>query len=130
MSVRGIRGATTVTLNREEEILGATRALLESMVTTNQVAIDDLAAAYFTVTDDLNAAFPARAARDLGWVHVPMLDGLEIPVPGSLRRCIRVLLWWNTERPPADVHHIYQGDAALLRPDLASATSEDKGAQS
>ncbi len=120
MPVRGIRGATTVDLNTEEEILEATRSLLQGMVAANGVDADDLAAAYFTVTADINAAFPARAARQLGWLHVPMLDGLEIPVPGSLQRCIRVLLWWNTERPPSQVRHIYQRKAASLRPDLAT----------
>jgi len=120
MPVRGIRGATTVDLNTEEEILEATRSLLEEMVAANGVDPNDLAAAFFTVTADINAAFPARAARQLGWLHVPMLDGLEIPVPGSLQRCIRVLLWWNTERLPSQVHHIYQRRAASLRPDLAN----------
>ncbi len=121
MPVRGIRGATTVELNRREAILDATRALLQEMVSANQIALDDLASAYFTVTADLNAAFPAEAARQLGWQHVPLLNGCEIPVPGSLRRCIRVLLWWNTDLPPTAIRHIYQNGASSLRPDLAQA---------
>jgi chorismate mutase len=126
MPVRGIRGATTVELNRREAILDATRALLQEMVSANQVAIDDLASAYFTVTGDLDAAFPAEAARQLGWQQVPLLNGCEIPVPGSLRRCIRVLLWWNTELPAISVRHIYQGEAVSLRPDLNSNPHSDK----
>jgi chorismate mutase len=129
MPVRGIRGATTVTLNFEEEILQATRTLLEEMVAANGVEPDDLAAAYFTVTGDLNAAFPARAARELGWVHLPMLNGTEIPVPGSLKRCIRILLWWNTDRPAAQIHHIYQANAVVLRPDLVSESQIPKESQ-
>jgi chorismate mutase len=126
MPVRGIRGATTVELNRREAILDATCALLQEMVSTNQVAADDLACAYFTVTDDLDAAFPAEAARQLGWLHVPLLNGCEIPVPGSLRRCIRVLLWWNTDLPPAAVRHVYQGEARSLRPDLVAESNSVK----
>jgi len=120
MSVRGIRGATTVSLNTEEEILDATRSLLQEMITRNGVDVDDLAAAFFTVTEDLNAAFPARAARELGWLQLPLLNGTEIPVPGSLRRCIRVLLWWNTDRTASEIQHVYQRDAIVLRPDLVS----------
>ena len=126
MPVRGIRGATTVELNRRETILDATRALLQEMVSANQVATDDLASAYFTVTGDLDAAFPAEAARQLGWQHVPLLNGCEIPVPGSLRRCIRVLLWWNTDLPANSVQHIYQGEAVSLRPDLTSNPNSSK----
>jgi chorismate mutase len=126
MPVRGIRGATTVELNRRQEILDATRALLQEMVFANQVAADDLASAYFTVTGDLNAAFPAEAARQLGWQHVPLLNGCEIPVPGSLRRCIRALLWWNTDLPPTAIRHIYQNGAQVLRPDLAQAPHSEE----
>ncbi|NLT73978.1 MAG: chorismate mutase [Chloroflexi bacterium] len=122
MPVRGIRGATTVAADSEEEILQATRALLQEMVSANGVQVDDLAAAYFTVTQDLHAAFPARAARDLGWTALPMLNGNEIPVPGSLRRCVRVLLWWNTDCPPRDVHHVYQREAVSLRPDWVNTS--------
>lgn len=126
MPVRGIRGATTVELNRRQEILDATRGLLQEMVAANQVALDDLASAYFTVTSDLDAAFPAEAARQLGWQHVPLLNGCEIPVPGSLPRCIRVLLWWNTDLPPSAVRHIYQNGAQILRPDLAQMPASAK----
>jgi chorismate mutase len=119
MSVRGVRGATTVEANEAGQIITATRLLLQEMAARNRMAVEDVAAIFFTVTDDLDAAFPARAARELGWVQAPLLDACEVPVPGSLPRCIRVLLLWNTERPQGDVVHVYQGEAVKLRPDLA-----------
>ena len=119
MLIRGIRGATTAEENDADAILVATRALLEAMAATNAVRNEDLAAVYFTVTPDLDAAFPATAARQLGWQHVPLLDACEIPVPGSLARCIRVLFLWNTERGQEEIVHVYQGEAVRLRPDLA-----------
>lgn len=118
MSCRGIRGATTVENNTAAAILGATRELLARMVETNAISADDIASALFTVTPDLTAAFPAQAARELGWHHVALLDAQEIPVPGSLRHCIRVLLHWNTDLPASAVRHVYLGAAATLRPDL------------
>ena len=120
MPCRGIRGATTVTSDSAGEILAATRELLARIVEANGVGPEDIASALFTVTPDLSAAFPARAARQLGWQHVPLLDAQEVPVPGSLPRCIRVLLHWNTGTPQEDVRHIYLREAASLRPDLAA----------
>ncbi|MGI6380272.1 MAG: chorismate mutase [Anaerolineae bacterium] len=120
METRGIRGATTVSRNDREEILAATRELLLSLQTANGFAKERLAAAWFTVTPDLDAAFPAAAARDLGWDQVPLLDAQEIPVPGALPRCIRVLLLWNTDVPQSSVQHIYLRQAVALRPDLAA----------
>jgi chorismate mutase len=119
MTMRGIRGATTAAANEADSILAATRDLLTELVAANAVRVNDLAAAFFTVTADLDAVFPARAARDLGWQHVPLLDALEVTVPGSLPRCIRVLLLWNTDTPPEAVVHVYQREARVLRPDLA-----------
>jgi chorismate mutase len=124
MSLRGIRGATTVGANNINEILEATRELLMSMQTENRFAPEDLAAIWFTVTADLNAAFPAQAARKLGWRDVPLLDALEIPVPGSLAQCIRVLVLWNTEVSQSEVRHVYLNGAQVLRPDLKSQTRE------
>lgn len=118
MPVRGVRGATTVAANDAGAILRATRELLGDMVARNGIDVGDLAAGYFTVTDDLDAAFPAQAARELGWSHVPLLDAREIPVPGSLRHCIRVMLLWNTDRSPEQVVHVYRNEAVTLRPDL------------
>ncbi len=119
MSIRGIRGATTVRANQAGEILSATGELLQAMVAANPgLQVADVCSVWFTVTVDLDAAYPAQAARDLGWALVPTLCGCEIPVPGSLPRCIRVLLQWNTDLPQADIHHIYLNDAVSLRPDL------------
>ena len=120
MAVRGVRGATACSANDAEEILAATQVLLEEIMASNGIYSGDIAAAFFTVTPDLDAAFPARAARGLGWRDVPLLDACEIPVPGSLERCIRVLILWNTERAQSEIIHIYQGEAQKLRPDLVT----------
>jgi chorismate mutase len=119
MPCRGIRGATTVQNDTEAQILAATRELLTRIVEANGVASKEIASALFTVTPDLTAAFPARAARDLGWRHVALLDAQEIPVPGSLPRCVRVLIHWNTDKPQSEIRHVYLRGAASLRPDLA-----------
>jgi len=118
MGCRGIRGATTVEADTADAIVAATRELLVSMVEANDVAVADIASAIFTVTLDLTAAFPARAARELGWQHVPLLDAQEVPVPGSLPRCVRVLMLWNTGRSQEEIRHVYLRDAGSLRPDL------------
>ncbi len=118
MPTRGIRGATTVTENSAADILAATMELLKGMVTANGIEPEDLASAIFTVTPDLDAAFPARAAREMGWHHVPLLTAAEIAPPDSLPRTIRVLLHWNTDRPIYDIRHVYLRDAVALRPDL------------
>jgi chorismate mutase len=115
---RGVRGATTVDRNDREEILTATRQLLALMIHRNGIEKKDVASAVFTVTKDLDAEFPALAARQLGWLEVPMLCGYEISVPGSLGRCIRILVHWNTELPQSEIHHVYVRDAVKLRPDL------------
>jgi chorismate mutase len=116
---RGVRGATTVAENTREEILSATRQLVALMVRRNGIERADVASAIFTTTPDLNAEFPALAARQLGWLDVPLLCGHELAVPGSLPRCIRVLVHWNTDRPQAAIQHIYIRDAVKLRPDLS-----------
>ena len=116
---RGIRGATTASGNDREAILAATRELLERMVERNQFAQEDIAAAFFTVTDDLNAEFPAMAARQLGWTEAALLCAREIPVPTStVRHCIRVLALVNTDRSAAEIVHVYLRDAVALRPDI------------
>jgi chorismate mutase len=117
---RGIRGATTAKANTAKAILAATRELLVHIVEANGLSADDIASAFFTVTTDLTAAFPAQAARELGWRHVALLDAQEIPVPGSLPRCVRVLIHWNTDRPQAEIRHVYLRGAASLRPDLSA----------
>lgn len=116
---RGVRGATTVERNEREEILTATRQLLALMVRRNGMEREDVASAIFTTTPDLDAEFPALAARQLGWLDVPLLCGHELGVPGSLPRCIRVLVHWNTERTQKEIEHVYIRDAVRLRPDLS-----------
>lgn len=117
MAVRGIRGATTVDGDTREGILAATRELLEAIVSANRIEPDQVASALFTTTPDLTAEYPARAARDLGWSHVPLLGATEMHVPGGLPRCIRVLLQVNTRRPASTMKHIYLRGARVLRPD-------------
>jgi chorismate mutase len=128
MALRGIRGATVSEADQPEMILAATRQLLEAILSANpSLSPGDIASALFTVTDDLCSAYPAQAARQLGWVQVPLMCAGEIPVPGSLPRCIRVLVHWNTDLPQAEIQHVYLGQAASLRPDLAvSAHSTSK----
>lgn len=116
MYCRGIRGATTVERNDRDEILAATTELVQLLVLHNDLHTDNIASAIFTVTDDLNAVFPALAARDLGWTEVALMCAREIPVPGSLDKCIRVLLHVNTERSAAEVQHIFIRGAVSLRP--------------
>ncbi len=118
VTCRGVRGAITVEENSSEAILEATRTLLETIVAENGMKAEEIASVIFTATADLDAVYPAVAARELGWVTVPLLCTQEMRVAGSLPRCIRVLLHWNTERAPAQIRHIYLGEAQRLRPDL------------
>ena len=120
MTLRGVRGTTVTEDNQPEAILSATRDLLVAMLRANpSLQPADLASAFFTLPDDLNAVYPAKAARELGWENVPLICAREIPVPGGLPRCVRILLHWNTELSPDKVRHVYLGEAASLRPDLA-----------
>jgi chorismate mutase len=122
MTIRGIRGATTVAADQPDLILQATRELLEAILAENdRMQPEDVASAIFTVTDDLGSTFPAQAARQMGWELVPMLCGREIPVPESLPRVIRVLVHWNTELSQSEIKHVYLHDAVKLRPDLVAA---------
>jgi chorismate mutase len=114
---QGIRGATTCPANTREAILAATRELLELMIAANGLQADDIASAIFTTTPDLNAEFPAVAARGLGWQQTALLCGHEIAVPGSLPRCIRILVHWNTERRADEIVHVYTRGAESLRPE-------------
>jgi chorismate mutase len=118
MSVRGIRGATTTAVNTAEAIAAATDRLLREMIGRNGVRAEDVAAVFFTTTPDLNAEFPAAAARALGWRKVPLLCATEIDVPGRLASCIRVLMLVNTDQAQAHIRHIYLEGATRLRPDL------------
>lgn len=115
--IRGIRGATTVDVNEKEAIIAATEELLEELTVQNDFEPDAVASVLFTVTSDLNATFPAEAARKRGWLWVPMLCATEIPVPGSLPMCIRVLIHLNTDKAPQEIRHVYLRRAVRLRPD-------------
>ncbi len=122
---RGVLGVTTVTENSRDAILNATRQMLALLIRRNQIKSEDIASAIFTVTKDLNAEFPALAARQLGWIEVPLLCGYEIEVPGSLNLCVRVLVHWNTQLPQSEINHIYIHDAVRLRPDLSKLPPVD-----
>ena len=116
MATRGIRGATTVERNDRDAILKGTRELLEVLVRLNGLRPEDIGYVWFTVTPDLDAEFPAFAARELGWTEVPLMCGREIPVPGALGHCIRVLLSWNTAKSQREVRHAFLHKAKELRP--------------
>ena len=118
MSVRGIRGATTVARDEPALILSATERLLGEIVARNGFVPEDVASALFTVTPDLVSEFPAAAARRMGWTLVPLLNFTEIGVPGGLERCIRVLVHVNTAVPQDAIQHVYLEGATVLRPDL------------
>jgi len=113
MACRGVRGATTVEHNEREEILVATRQLLAILIRVNGIEPD--------------AEFPALAARQLGWLNVALLCGHELGVPGALRKCIRVLIHWNTDKPAKDIQHVYLREASRLRPDIHSLPPVDWG---
>jgi len=117
MPCRGVRGATTADSNSQEDILKATRELLALMIRRNGIEPEDVASAIFTTTSDLDAEFPALAARQLGWFDVALMCLHELDVPGALQRCIRILLHWNTDKPAAEIVHVYIKGAANLRPD-------------
>ena len=116
---RGVRGATTVERNEAALVRERTLELLRALVERNGIRPEDVASAIFTTTPDLDADFPARGARGIpGWDGVPLLCAREMPVPGALPLCVRVLIHWNTDRPQRDVRHAYLRGAERLRPDL------------
>jgi chorismate mutase len=119
--LQGIRGATTVDANDAQQILEATDELLRRLIEANDLDPDDVVSGLFTMTSDLNAAFPARAAEVYGWNIVALLHSTEIPVPGSLPRCIRLLVHAYTRRTREEVRHVYLRGATVLRPDRAPA---------
>ena len=125
MPCRGVRGATTADDNSREEILKATRHLLALMVRQNDIRPADVTSALFSMTADLDAEFPALAARQLGWFDVPLMCVRELAVPGALPRCIRVLLHWNTDKPPDEIVHVYIKEAVHLRPDRSELPPVD-----
>jgi chorismate mutase len=125
---RGVRGAITVEENTREAILAATRELLIVMIKLNGIHQEDVGSAIFTTTPDLNAEYPAVAARQLGWHDTALLCAHEMDIPQGLKKCVRVLIMWNTQRTAADIHHPYLKGAKNLRPDR-SVEMEDLIAQ-
>ncbi|HLW45003.1 MAG TPA: chorismate mutase [Acidimicrobiales bacterium] len=117
-SVRALRGASTVVEDTEEQITQRVQELLTELMTRNGLSLDDVISVIFTATPDVVSMFPATAARSIGFGAVPLLCASEIPVPGSMPRCIRVLLHVYTDRPPADLRHVYLHGAQVLRDDL------------
>src|SRR5689334_23095084 len=119
---RGIRGATTADVNTREAILEATREMLERLIAENDLRAEDIASVIFSTTQDLNAEFPAVAARELGWLDTALLCTHEMAVPGSLSHCIRVLIHWNTPRRASEIVHVYIRGARNLRPERATVS--------
>jgi chorismate mutase len=125
--MRGVRGATTVNRNEAGQIAERTRELLQLLMDANGMRPEDIASALFTVTEDLDAQFPSVAARGLAdWKDVPLLCAREIPVPRSLGHCIRVLIHWNTDRPQAEVRHVFLRGARHLRPEWSFRVPGDE----
>jgi len=123
--MRGFRGATTISQNIEQDIMDETRQLVLEMVQQNNIEPTNISHVFFTVTDDINAAFPAKVARELpGWSHVPVMCMREIDVPNSLEKCIRVMLLAKTDLAQKEVIHIFLNDAVKLRPDLINEEGE------
>ena len=122
MPVRGVRGAISVEADEADFVREAARELLQEILLRNRITnFDDVISAVFTTTEDLVSAFPAEAARAIGMSQVPLLCAREIPVTGSMPRCIRILLHINSELTPQQIEHVYLRDAQKLRPDLKSA---------
>ena len=117
---RGVRGATTIKNDTPEEILAATSELLQLIVEVNQLNADDIASVIFTTTTDIISEYPALAARKMGWVDTALICGHEMAVPHGLKKCIRILIHWNTAKSAKEVQHIYLKGAKNLRPDLAA----------
>jgi chorismate mutase len=124
MAIRGIRGATTVEKNTREEIVSKTVELLEKLIERNRIPIEEIASVIFSVTEDLDAEFPAVAAHHLGWAHTPLFCMREIPVRGSLKNCIRVLMHINSDKKQDEMVHVYLYKAKRLRPDLNSSEND------
>ena len=126
MPCRGVRGATIADANTSEDILKATRELLALMIRQNGIEADDVASVLFTTTPDLDAEFPALAARQLNWANVALMCAHELRIPGSLEKCIRVLIHWNTDKSADEVQHVYIKGAVSLRPDLSDVPPVDQ----
>ena len=125
MMVRGVRGAITVDVDHAETIWQATRELLSQIIEANNIQEEDVASVFFTTTPDLVSAYPARAARDMGWTQTALMGMQEVAVPGGLERCIRILIHWNTDKHIDELEHIFLRGAVILRPDLEKRKKTD-----
>ena len=119
--MRGIRGAVCAESNTREGVLEATKTLLALMLEANTVKADQIGSIFLTASPDLTADYPAYGARELGLAHVPLLCATEINVPGAMPRVIRILIHFETDKKQHEIRHIYHGEAARLRPDLAGS---------
>ena len=118
MMIRGVRGAITVDSNTDEAIWSATQILLRAMIDANGIDEGDVASVLFTTTPDLTAAYPAKAARMMGWSRVALMGFVEADVVDGLTMCVRVLIHWNTNKDIDSIRHVFMGGAEVLRPDL------------
>ena len=119
LACRAIRGATTANANTAEDILEATEELLRTVLTLNEMEADDLVSIIFTTTTDLNATFPAVAARGMGLDQIPLMCAHEMGVPGALDMCVRVMIHVNTTKTASEIRHAYLRRAQALRPEWA-----------
>jgi chorismate mutase len=127
LACRGIRGATTAIANTAEDILEATDELMRTVIALNELEPADVASVIFTTTPDLTATFPALAARDIGWTEVPLMCAHEMAVPGSLQKCVRVMIHVNTTKSAAEIRHVYLKGARELRPEWAYSDDDVAG---
>lgn len=126
MMIRGVRGAITVGDNTYDDIIQATRELLETMIDRNAIDENDVASILFTTTPELTAAYPAKAAREFGWTRTALMGFVEADVKDGLPMCIRVLIHWNTDKSMDDVQHVYLRDAVRLRVDLSADNAKEE----
>ncbi|MBT2701453.1 chorismate mutase [Bacillus sp. ISL-40] len=120
--IRGMRGAITVNQNTEEAIITATEELLEKIIEENHIQPELVASVFISTTEDINAVFPAKALRKFeGWTYVPVMCMQEMPVPNSLKMCVRIMMHVNTTQSQEDINHVYLKGAKVLRPDLSNS---------
>ncbi|HEY2422409.1 MAG TPA: chorismate mutase [Neobacillus sp.] len=121
--IRGVRGAITVSGNTEEAVISATEELAAKMKELNQILPNSVASVFISTTEDVNAAFPAKALRKFeGWTYVPVMCMREMPVPNSLKMCIRIMMHVDTDKSQEEIVHVYLREATVLRPDLDNKT--------
>ena len=118
MYIRALRGATTINNNTKEEIFSASEEMVEKLIAENGLNIDDIASIIFTITPDIDAAFPAAAVRKMGITNVPLLDVAQPYIVGALKMCLRVIIHFNSDNENSELRHVYLNGAKILRPDL------------